>query len=189
MNFLKNQFDATPYQSHHASPRRRRDSILNVTNNTALTRLLKKFVINFSGELIQILCVVKLGELNSTFGIKHIRLLLDESYQPIDSHRDSSFLLYGRHWQLEFLIESFWWSFKEWNHDSTENITSIMHMWRTPVYLGMGFIKIGTLEQDLRNFVKVAVLFDVLQLEWSSELSHYILLAIKYIDKSFLIRF
>lgn len=159
-------------------PKKRRDSILNVTNNTFLTKILKKFVINFSAELIQILSIIKLGELNSTFGFNHIRLLLDQS-PTIEYDKDRKYLLNGRHWQLEFLIESFWWSFNEWNHDNTENITKMMHSWGTPIYLGMGFTKICTMEQNGKNFVKIVMLFDTLQLEWSLELADYILLAIK----------
>lgn len=85
-------------------------------------------------------------------------------------------LLLNRHWQTEILLESFWWSFKEWTHEP--GLTKKMHIFGTPIFLGMALVKYGTYG---RYEIKIESLLDTLQLEWSPYLSEYILLTIKYV--------
>lgn len=82
-------------------------------------------------------------------------------------------LLSDRHWQMEILVSSLYWSFNDWTH---ETVPRRMHLWKTPVYLGMALIKLETLE---KCEIKAEALLDTLQLEWSSILGEYILLAIR----------
>lgn len=75
---------------------------------------------------------------------------------------------------MEVLVESFWWSFKEWSREPI--VSRKTHIWGTPVFLGMTLFKLGTygmLE------TKIESLLDTIQLEWSPELADYILLAVK----------
>lgn len=51
-----------------------------------------------------------------------------------------------------------------------------MHLWDTPVYVGMSLIKFCTSEN--KEF-KLYALLDTVQLEWSAKLADYILLALK----------
>lgn len=83
-------------------------------------------------------------------------------------------LLSDRHWNLELLIEKFWWSFKEWNQKT--DISKVVHIWGTPVYLGMGLV---TLKTQLNQQIAVESVFDIIQLEWSLELADYVLLALR----------
>lgn len=51
-----------------------------------------------------------------------------------------------------------------------------MHVWGSPVYLGMGLIKFCTSED---KGLKLYSLLDTVQLEWSLELADYTLLALR----------
>lgn len=51
-----------------------------------------------------------------------------------------------------------------------------MHIWRTPVYLGMALVKFETMGD---TEMKIESLLDALQFEWSEELAEYILLGVK----------
>lgn len=79
-----------------------------------------------------------------------------------------------RHWTVEFLVESFWWSFKEWSQDA--NMSKVMHIWGTPFYLGMGLVKFGSAQNQE---TKLETLLDTVQLEWSLELADYVILALR----------
>lgn len=141
---------------------------------------IKKISINFCAEISNVMAIIKFtGDNSSSFGVNRIRLMLDQVQERRDTQYKSylaNLLFSDRHWQLELLIESLWWSFKEWNHDT--NISKVMHLWGTPLYLGMGLIKFCTFEnQDL----KLCSILDTVQLEWSLELADYILLALKCI--------
>ncbi|RZC33587.1 UPF0378 protein -like [Asbolus verrucosus] len=80
----------------------------------------------------------------------------------------------NRHWQTECLIESFWWSFKEWNQDT--NASKKMHIWGTPVYFVKVLVKVWTHENYRMEIISF---LDMVQLEWSLELADCVLLAIK----------
>lgn len=79
----------------------------------------------------------------------------------------------NRHWQTEILMESFWWSFNEWLEAPA--VPKKIHVWQTPIFLGMGLIKFSTYGSDE---IKVEALFDSVQVEWCSDLAKYILLII-----------
>lgn len=83
-------------------------------------------------------------------------------------------LLKDRHWNIEILIEKCWWSFKEWSQKT--DISKVVHIWGTPVYLGMGLFTFKTL---LNQQISVESVFDTVQLEWSLELADYVLLILK----------
>lgn len=83
-------------------------------------------------------------------------------------------LLSDRHWQMEILISSLFWSFNDCINETT--VPRRMHIWKTPLYLGMALIKLETLE---KYEIKMESLLDTLQLEWSQNLGEYILLAIR----------
>lgn len=85
-----------------------------------------------------------------------------------------SILFRDRHWNLEVLVEKFWWSFKEWSHKT--DISKVVHIWGTPVYLGMGLITFKTL---LNQQISVESVFETVQLEWSLELADYVLLVLR----------
>lgn len=82
--------------------------------------------------------------------------------------------LSNRHWQTEILVESLWWSFKDWTEPPA--VPKKIHIWGTPIFLGTALIKIET-SGDYET--KVDMLFDTLKLEWCLDLADYILLARK----------
>lgn len=86
----------------------------------------------------------------------------------------SNLLLRDRHWNAEILIEKFWWSFKEWSQKT--DISKVVHIWGTPVYLGMALITLKTL---LNQQISVEYVFDTVQLEWSLEFADYVLLVLR----------
>lgn len=83
-------------------------------------------------------------------------------------------ILSDRHWQMEIIISSLFWSFNEWTHET--NISRKMHIWKTPIYLGMALIKFETTQKFV---VKIESLLDTLQIEWSTELGEYVSLAMR----------
>lgn len=52
-----------------------------------------------------------------------------------------------------------------------------MHLWGTPLYLGMGLIKFCTSENE--EF-KLYSILDTVHLEWSLKLADFALLALRY---------
>lgn len=53
-----------------------------------------------------------------------------------------------------------------------------MHVWGTPVYIGMGLIKLCTHKDE---GMKLFSVIDTVQLEWSLKLSEFLLLGLKYV--------
>ncbi|KAJ8953880.1 hypothetical protein NQ318_019120 [Aromia moschata] len=146
-------------------------------NSSPLEKIIEKLCINFCAELCQVLAIIKLKDQNSSIGFNRIRLMLDQSQDKRGSMYKSYFanlLLRDRHWTMDFLVESLWWSFKEWSQDT--NVSKVMHIWGTPLYLGMGLVKFCT---GQNGEIKLGSLLDTVQLEWSLELADYVLLAIK----------
>lgn len=85
-------------------------------------------------------------------------------------------LFSNRHWHTEIVMESLWWSFKHWTEPPP--VSEKIHIWGTPLFLGMGLIKIGTYNQYQTKFES---LLGTLKLEWSIDLGEYILLAIRFV--------
>uniref|UniRef100_A0A6P7GXK0 Uncharacterized protein LOC114348030 n=1 Tax=Diabrotica virgifera virgifera TaxID=50390 RepID=A0A6P7GXK0_DIAVI len=83
-------------------------------------------------------------------------------------------ILRDRHWTVEVLVESLWWSFKEWG--PMTNPSKVMHIWGTPLYLGMGIVKFTTSQNQE---IKMESLLDTVQLEWSLELADHVLMALR----------
>ncbi|KAJ8969074.1 hypothetical protein NQ317_001149 [Molorchus minor] len=78
-------------------------------------KVLEKLCINFCAELCQVLAIVKLKDQNSSVGFNRIRLMLDQSQDKRGSTYNSYYanlLFRDRHWTMDFLVESLWWSFK-----------------------------------------------------------------------------
>ncbi|CAG9773769.1 unnamed protein product [Ceutorhynchus assimilis] len=143
-----------------------------------LEEIMKNISINFCAEISNVVAVIKLkADNSSSIGFNKLRLMLDQAQESKGTKYESylaNLLLSDRHWQTELLIESLWWSFKEWNH--TKNISKVMHVWGTPIYLGMGLIKFCT---SGNQGLKLYSILDTLQLEWSMELADYSILAFK----------
>ncbi|XP_060521817.1 protein hobbit [Cylas formicarius] len=143
-----------------------------------LENVIKDIMINFCAEISNVMAIVKLkGDNTSSIGFNKVRLMLDQVADIRGSQYRSYYanlLLNNRHWQTELLVESFWWSFKEWNNDT--QISKVLHVWGTPIYLGMALIKFCTSEDE---HIKLYCLLDTVQLEWSLELADYALLALK----------
>lgn len=146
-------------------------------NNSLWENLIKKIVINCCAEFSQVSATIKLSDHNSSIGFNHVKLMLEQAQTYRGAKYNSYFfnlLLLDRHWQTECLIESFWWSFKEWNQDS--NVSKKMHIWGTPVYFVKVLVKLCTHE----NYeVEMVSFLDMVQLEWSLELADCVLLAVR----------
>jgi hypothetical protein len=142
-----------------------------------IENIIKKLVINVCAEFSQVSATVKLSGHSSSMGFNHVKLMLEQAQKRRGPSYNSYFfnlLLLDRHWQTECLIESFWWSFKEWNQDS--NVSKKMHIWGTPVYFVKVLVKVCTHEN---HEMEIASFLDMVQLEWSLELADWVLLAIK----------
>lgn len=85
----------------------------------------------------------------------------------------------NRHWNTEVVIESLWWSFKVWTEPPP--LHKKIHVWNTPLFLGMALLKIETCNQIQTKFES---LLDTFKLEWSAEVGEYIILAIRYLSRT-----
>jgi hypothetical protein len=173
-NFLKNKQNPSLLKlKEDNSP-----GAVNGTNgNSLIENIVKKLVINVCAEFSQVSATVKLSGHSSSMGFNHVKLMLEQAQKRRGPSYNSYFfnlLLLDRHWQTECLIESFWWSFKEWNQDS--NVSKKMHIWGTPVYFVKVLVKVCTHEN---HEMEIASFLDMVQLEWSLELADWVLLAIK----------
>ncbi|CAG9838728.1 unnamed protein product [Diabrotica balteata] len=148
-----------------------------VKKSTFLEKIIEKLCIHFCAEFSQVLAVVKIKNQNSSIGFNKVRLLLDQ-YQETRGTFFKSYLpnlvLRDRHWTVEILVESLWWSFKEWG--PMTNPSKVMHIWGTPLYLGMGIVKFTTSQNQE---IKMESLLDIVQLEWSLELADHVLMALR----------
>ncbi|XP_076275427.1 bridge-like lipid transfer protein family member hobbit isoform X2 [Rhynchophorus ferrugineus] len=139
--------------------------------------IIKDISLNFCAEISNVMAIIKLHQQSSsTFAINKVRLMLDQVQESRGSQYESYFanlLFSDRHWQVELLIESLWWSFKEWDENT---ISKVMHLWGTPFYLGMGLIKFCTSENE--DF-KLYSILDTVHLEWSLKLADFALLALR----------
>lgn len=139
---------------------------------------MKKLVVNMCAEFYQVSAVAKLNDDHqSSVGFNRVRLILEQDKAKRGSEYGYSLinlLLHDHHWQMEYLIESLWWSFQNWSEDS--NVSPKMHVWGTPVYLERGLIKVHSRGE---NDVIVASFLDKLQLEWSLDMAEFVVLAIK----------
>ncbi|EFA07873.1 UPF0378 protein KIAA0100-like Protein [Tribolium castaneum] len=166
-NFLKNR------ETTHFVKTEQIDS----PQNSLIEKIVKKLVINVCAEFSQVSATIKLSDHTSSMGFNHVKLMLEQAQKhrgPSYSSYFFNLLLLDRHWQTECLIESFWWSFKEWNQDT--NVSKKMHIWGTPVYFVKVLVRVWTHE----NYeMEVVSFLDMVQLEWSLELADCVLLAIK----------
>ncbi|XP_025831839.1 protein KIAA0100 [Agrilus planipennis] len=142
-----------------------------------LEKLMTNVMINGCAEFCNVSSLVKLNGNHSSIGFSHTKIILEQALETRDTKYASlipRLVLSNRHWQLEILVESFWWSFKEWTQEPATSKKT--HVWGTPVYLGMTLIKFGTYGN---SEIKIESLLDTLQLEWSSYAAEYILLTLK----------
>ena len=171
-NFLKNR------QLHHLKEKTdTTKTVATSPGNSLIENIVKKLVINICAEFSQVSATIKLSGHNSSVGFNHVKLMLEQAQKHRGPSYNSYFLnllLLDRHWQTECLIESFWWSFKEWNQDA--NVSKKMHIWATPVYFVKVLVKVCTHENSQ---MEVVAFLDMVQLEWSLELAACVLLAIK----------
>ncbi|XP_050307521.1 protein KIAA0100 isoform X2 [Anthonomus grandis grandis] len=147
--------------------------------NSILEQLTGHMSLNFDLEIFNVILVIKLDNQCSSVGFNKARLTLDQAQETrgkLTKYNSylANLVLGKRHWESELLVESLWWSFKEWNHGT--NISKVLHVWETPVYLGMGLVKCCTADN---NVLKIYSLLDTVQLEWSLQLSEFLLLALK----------
>ncbi|CAH0563741.1 unnamed protein product [Brassicogethes aeneus] len=177
-NFLKNQINSLKQSRRESSS----DKIQNCGGNSAFENLMKKLVVNVCAEFFRISAVAKLDEAHqSSFGFNRVRLLLEQENDKRGCEYNvglAKILLHNRHWYMEFLIESFWWSFQNWHQDT--NVSTKMHVWGTPIYLERGLVKVCSSGEDS---IKTIGCLDKLQLEWSLEMADFVILGIKCINE------
>lgn len=170
-NFLKNRQIKLPEKNTTINC----NSVSN--KNSLIENIIKKLVVNICAEFSQVSATIKLSGHNSSIGFNHVKLMLEQAQKyrgPLYTSHFWNVLLLDRHWQTECLIESFWWSFKEWNQDS--NVSKKMHIWGTPVYFVKVLVKVFTHED---SEMEVVSFLDMVQMEWSLELADCVLLAVK----------
>lgn len=149
--------------------------------NSTLNRFLTRYIINGCGEFCQVSALARLSKDTepSSFGFCHMKIILEQAKKEKRNTKYKSYfpqlLLSDRHWQTEILIESVYWTFAE-TVIIEANISKRIHIWRTPLQLGMALVKFGTMETV---DTKIESLLDTLKLEWSQELGEYILLGVK----------
>ncbi|CAH1098513.1 unnamed protein product [Psylliodes chrysocephalus] len=161
----------------HSEKVEKDDTRLIIKQSTVFEKIIEKLCINFCAEFTQMLAMVRLKDQNSSIGFNKVRFMLDQSQETRGAFCKTylpNLLLQNRHWTVDFLVESLWWSFKEWSQDT--NMSKVMHIWGTPLYLGMGIVKFTT---ALNQEIKMESLLDIVQLEWSLDLADYVLLALR----------
>ncbi|KAF5270674.1 hypothetical protein FQA39_LY01412 [Lamprigera yunnana] len=142
-----------------------------------LQKLLKKVIVNGCAEFCQVSALFNLYNNKSYMGFNHVKLILEQACETREVTYSAPLLnliLSNRHWQMEVLMESFWWSFKEWTQEQISS--KKIHKWGTPIFLGMTLLKFGTYG---RTETKIESLLDALQIEWCTDLSSYVILALK----------
>ncbi|KAL3273176.1 hypothetical protein HHI36_014630 [Cryptolaemus montrouzieri] len=155
----------------------------NSNSESYVEKLFRKLTINICAEFCHVSSLFQLNKRNSSLGFKHLRIMLDQAQE---TRTDGTYIAYlpnlllnKRHWQVEVLLESFWWSFKENGHEF--NNPKVTHVWGTPAYIGMCLFKLKTTEGS--SEIKIGSLVDTVQFEWSLELADYILVAIKCVKQ------
>lgn len=129
--------------------------------------------VNVRGYVFLYMCT-SYDEVTLTYFRKYYFLIVISILGDICGSYLLNLLLKDRHWNVEFLIEKFWWSFKEWSQKT--DISKVVHIWGTPLYLGMGLITFKTL---LNQQISIESVLDMVQLEWSLEFADYVLLAVR----------
>ncbi|KAB0794090.1 hypothetical protein PPYR_13710 [Photinus pyralis] len=174
----------TNFRKHNPKnplPNREVSNRANARNSNLFQKLAKRLIINGCAEFCQVSAIVNLYGSRSYVGFNHIKLILEQAAETRDVSYSSYFpnlVLANRHWQIEVLMESLWWSFKEWKKDQASS--KKVHRWGTPIYLGMTLLKFGTYGAAE---TKIETLLDALQLEWSLNLATYVLLAFKCLSQ------
>lgn len=150
---------------------------------TFVENLLNGCIVNGCAEFCHVSALFNLQGNNSSIGFSYSKIFLEQSLDSRDYFYEAylpNLLFSNRLWETEILIESFWWSFKGWTEPPP--IPKKLHVWGTPIFLGMALLKIGTCEQKI---TKLDILLDTLKLEWCIELGEYVILAVRYVDLIF----
>lgn len=142
------------------------------SQNTFFEWLIKRIVIKGCAELWNVSMLMKLDDdEHGAMSVSHTRLVLEQTEEKRSSlykNKLLNLLLSQRHWSIELMIESLWWSLGNSIND-TNNLKK-SHSPGSPFFLGVSLIKLSSYS----NATKLEVSIHTLRTEYSMTLAKYI---------------
>ena len=144
----------------------------NESRNSLFESIMKHIVVKGCAELWNVSMLMKLDDdEHAGMSVSHTRLVLDQ----IEDKRSSMYktkmfnlLLNQRHWSVELMIESLWWSLGNSIND-TNNLKK-SHSPGSPFFLGVSLVKLSSYS----NATKLEVSIHILRTEYSMTLANFV---------------
>ncbi len=133
---------------------------------------MSRLVVKGCAELWNISMLTKLNDETAAFSVSHLKLILeqyDEKRSNVYGNRLVNVLLNNRHWSIELMIESLWWSLG--NATSDTNFLKKIHTRGSPFFLGVSLIKLSS----YGNATKLDLSVHTLRTEYSKCLAEFLL--------------
>lgn len=133
---------------------------------------MKRIVVKGCAELWNISMLTKLNDETAAFSVSHMKLILEqyeEKRSSVYSNRLVNIVLNNRHWSIELMIESLWWSLG--NATSDTNFLKKIHTRGSPFFLGVSLIKLSS----YGNATKLDLSVHTLRTEYSKCLAEFML--------------
>lgn len=134
--------------------------------------VMKRIVIKGCAELWNISMLTKLNDETAAFSVSHMKLILeqyDEKRSSVYRNRLVNMVLNNRHWSMELMIESLWWSLGNATRDT--NFLKKIHTRGSPFFLGVSLIKLSS----YGNATKLDLSVHTLRTEYSKCLAEFML--------------
>lgn len=175
-------------QSNPEMPKTYEDTLQSVNgedNLSLIQWIMKRIVINGCAEFWNVSLLMKLDNVNAAMSVSHTRLVLDqlnEKRMYPYNNRVLNLLLSQRHWCIEVMIESLWWSLGNSIND-TNNLKKT-HSLGSPFFLGVSLVKLCSTPLA----TKLEFSIHTLRTEYSMSLSNYILKTLRCIQQYGILR-
>ncbi|XP_037044573.1 protein KIAA0100 isoform X2 [Bradysia coprophila] len=144
----------------------------NNENVSFVNWVMSRIVIKGCAELWNISMLTKLNDETAAFSVSHLKLILeqfDEKRSNVYSNRLVNAVLNNRHWSIELMIESLWWSLG--NATSDTNFLKKIHTRGSPFFMGVSLIKLSS----YGNATKLDLSVHTLRTEYSKCLAEFLL--------------
>uniref|UniRef100_A0A1A9X0V8 FMP27/BLTP2/Hobbit GFWDK motif-containing RBG unit domain-containing protein n=1 Tax=Glossina brevipalpis TaxID=37001 RepID=A0A1A9X0V8_9MUSC len=158
-----------PNQSAKNEFLQRDDEILR--NKGLVEWIMKRIVIKGCAEFFNVSMLMKLDDEYAAMSVSHTRLVLEqieEKRSSLYGNKLLNMLLNQRHWSVELMIESLWWSLANSIND-TNNLKK-SHSPGSPFFLGVSLIKLSSYS----NATKLEISIHTLRTEYSMSLAKFI---------------
>lgn len=142
-------------------------------NNGLLEWVMKHIVVKGCAELWNVSMLMKLDDdEHAGMSVSHTRLVLEQTEEKRSSQYKTkifNLLLNQRHWSVELMIESLWWSLGNSIND-TNNLKK-SHSPGSPFFIGVSLVKLSSYS----NATKLEVSIHTLRTEYSMTLATFVI--------------